>query len=165
MGVLNFQPRLVAIAIVLAATLGGVAAGAQESSLRFERTVDYRTGRAHELKARIGPIRVESVEFRDLGRGSAAGGIAAKFRGSGGSASEASTTIRGHFLAENPTDEEWEIAFTLEFLDRDGKLIDRVTKRATWEGEAKPYDFDHQLLEYVVGDIAQVRIKLEGRLD
>lgn len=165
MGASRLQKRLAAFAVVLAATLGGVAAGAQESSLRFERTVDYRTGRAQDLKARVGPIRVDSVEFRDLGRGSAGGGIAGRFRGPGGSASEASTTIRGHFLAENPTDEEWEIAFTLEFLDRDGKLIDRVTKRATWEGEAKPYDFDHQILEYVVPAIAQVRIKLEGRLD
>jgi hypothetical protein len=40
-----------------------------------------------------------------------------------------------------------------------------VTKKSSWEGEAKPYDLDHEILEYVVPLIAQVRIKMEGRLD
>jgi hypothetical protein len=44
-------------------------------------------------------------------------------------------------------------------------VIDRATKKQKWDGEAKPYDFDHQILEYVVPLIAQVRIKLEGKLD
>ncbi len=149
------------IALVAAVSL---AAQVQEASLRAERTVEYRTGKAAELKARIGPIIIESVEFSDLGRGFGAGGIAGRMRG-GGSGSEASTTIRSHFLAQNPSADEWEVTFTMEFLDRSGKLIDRVTKRASWEGEAKPYDLDHPMLEYVVSSIAEVRIKLEGRLD
>ena len=42
--------------------------------------------------------------------------------------SETSTTIRGHFLAENPTADDWQVTFTLEFLDKSGKIIDRVTR-------------------------------------
>lgn len=145
-------------------TVASLLAHAQESNLRAERTVEYRTGKAAELNARVGPIIIESVEFTDLGRGFGQGGIAGRIRG-GGSGSEASTTIRSHFLAQNPLADEWEVTFTLEFLDRSGTLIDRVTKRASWEGEAKPYDLDHPMLEYVVPSIAQVRIKLEGRLD
>ncbi len=141
-----------------------LAAHLQESNLRAERTVEYQTGKAAELRVRVGPIIIESVEFSDLGRGFGAGGIAGRIRG-GGSASEASTTIRSHFLAQNPSADEWEVTFTMEFLDRSGKLIDRVTKRASWEGEAKPYDLDHPMLEYVIASIAEVRIKLEGRLD
>lgn len=139
-------------------------ARAQEPSLRAERTVAYRAGKAAELKARVGPVVIESVEFRDLGRGSGGGGLADRLRG-GASGSEASTTIRSHFLAQSPSPDEWEVTFTLEFLDASGKLIDRVTRRSSWEGEAKPYDLDHPLLEYVVPLVAQVRIKLEGRLD
>jgi N-acetylneuraminic acid mutarotase len=76
-----------------------------------------------------------------------------------------STTIRAHFLAENPSTDEWEVTFSMEFLDKAGKVIEKVTKKSSWEGEAKPFDFDHEILEYVVPMIAQVRVKLEGRLD
>ena len=75
------------------------------------------------------------------------------------------TTIRGHFLVENPSADEWEVTFILEFLDKSGKLIDKATRKSSWEGEAKPFDFDHAILQYVVPSIAQVRISLEGRLD
>ena len=57
------------------------------------------------------------------------------------------------------------MTFTLDFLDKSEKLIDRATKKAKWEGEARPLDFDHVILQYVVPAIAQIRIKLEGRLD
>jgi hypothetical protein len=137
---------------------------AQESSLRAERTVDYKTSKAVDLTAKVGPVKITSVEFSKLGRGYGHGGIAGKMRG-GGTLSEVSTTLRAHFLAENPSPDEWEVTFTLEYLDKAGKVIERVTKKSSWEGEAKPYDFDHEILEYVLPLIAQVHVKLEGRLD
>jgi hypothetical protein len=156
---------LIVASVMLAAASG--AGIAQESSLRAERTVDYRTGRSFDLKATVGPVRVASVEFSDLGKGYGQGGIAGRLRGAspGQTASEASTTIRAHFVVENPAPEEWEVAFTLDFLDKGGALIEKVTKRSTWEGEAKPYNFDHQLLTYVVPMVARVRISMEARLD
>lgn len=139
------------------------AALAQDSSLRAERTVDWKIAKAAELSAKVGPVRIESVEFSNLGKGYGKGGIAGRMRP--GSSSEASTTLRAHFVAENPSSDEWEVTFSLEFLDKNGKIIEKVTKKNSWEGEAKPYDLDHEILEYVVPLIAQVRIKLEGRLD
>ena len=76
-----------------------------------------------------------------------------------------STTLRARFAVENPSADEWEVAFTVEFRDKDGKVIDRAVKKSTWEGEAKPYDFDHTILSYVVPQITTVRITLEARLD
>ena len=136
---------------------------AQESSLRAERTVDYKTTKAFDLSAKVGPVRIQSGEFSNLGRNHGRGGIGGRMRG--GTESEVSTTLRTHFLAENPSGDEWEVTFTLEYLDKAGKVIERVTKKSSWEGEAKPYDLDHEILEYVVPMIAQVRIKMEGRLD
>ncbi len=137
---------------------------AQEThQLHAERTVDFQTRKVFDLKAQVGPVRISSVEITDMGRGFGQGGIASRMRP--GSDSEASTTIRAHFLAENPTSEDWQVSFIVEFLDKNGKVIDRATKKQKWDGEAKPYDFDHQILEYVVPLIAQVRIKLEGKLD
>jgi hypothetical protein len=138
-------------------------ARSQDSSLRAERAVAYVTGKTLPLAAKVGPVSIQNVQFTDRGRASSSGGLTGMIRG--GSASDTSTTIRGHFAVENPSPDEWEVTFTLEFLDRSGKLIDKAIRKSTWEGEAKPYDFDHTILQYVVPSIAQVRITLEGRLD
>jgi hypothetical protein len=159
------QRRFGALAAALAVstfTLMATAA-AQDSSLRAERTVEYRTSKGFPLDAKVGPVKIDSVEFSNLGRGYGRGGIGGKMRP--GSTSEVSTTLRAHFLAENPSSDEWEVTFVLEFLDKAGKVIERTTKKSSWEGEAKPFDFDHEILEYVLPMIAQVRVKLEGRLD
>lgn len=153
---------LVALFCLSPFSMPGVAA--QEThSLHAERTIDFQTRKVFDLKAQVGQVRIASVEFSDMGRGFGQGGIAGRMRP--GSDSEASTTIRAHFLAENPTSEDWQVSFIVEFLDKNGKVIDRASKKQKWDGEAKPYDFDHQILEYVVPLIAQVRIKLEGKLD
>jgi hypothetical protein len=141
---------------------GGTVLAQEGRTLHAERTLDFQTRKVFDLKAQVGQVKVASVEFTDMGRGYGQGGIAGRMRGSD---SEASTTLRAHFLAENPTSEDWQVSFTIEFLDRNGKVIDRATKKQKWDGEAKPYDFDHQILEYVVPLIAQVKIKLEGKLD
>ncbi len=153
--------RTLLIALLWLATT--TPAPAQEHTLHVERTIDYRTGKTMDVKAEVGQVRIQSVELTDLGHNYGQGGIAARMRG--GSDSEASTTIRAHFLAENPTSDDWQITFTLEFLDKNGKVIDRATKRSKWDHEAKPFDFDHQLLEYVIPLISEVRIKLEGKQD
>ena len=165
--------RLIVSVAALAMCLANESAGngalwidgrAQEQSLVAERTIEYELGRVHQLKARVGPVTVHSVEFSDRGRGSSPGGLAGLVRGGGGG-SEASTTIRSHFVVENPSSDDWRVTFTLDFLDRSGKLIDRAEGRHGWEGETKPYDFDHSILQYVVPSIDRIRIKLEGRLD
>ena len=148
------------ICLALGASL---AALAQDSSLRTERVVSYVTRKNIPLSAKVGPVNIQSVEFTDRGRGSTPGGLSGIMRGGG--SPETNTTIRAHFIVENPSADEWEVTFTLEFLDKSGKLIDKATRKASWEGEAKPLDFDHPILQYVVPAIAQIRISLEGRLD
>ena len=135
------------------------AASRQDTSLRAERVVSYATGKAIALDAKVGPVGIQSVEFSDRGR------VATGLPGMRTSPSETSTVLRGHFVVENPSADEWEVTFTIEFRDKSGKVIDRAVKKSKWEGEAKPYDFDHPILAYAVPLIAEVRITLEGRLD
>jgi hypothetical protein len=68
-------------------------------------------------------------------------------------------------MAENPTTDDWVVRFTLEFLDKEGAVIERVSKSEGWEGQAKPYNLEHPILSYVVPLIARVRINFEARLD
>ena len=121
--------------------------------------MSYASGKAVALNAKVGPVSVQSVEFSDRGR------VTSGLPGMRTTPSETSTTLRAHFVVENPSADEWEVTFTVEFRDRSGKVVDRAVKKSTWEGEAKPYDFDHPILAYVVPLIAEVRITLEGRLD
>jgi hypothetical protein len=165
----HLHPRTLSHALGITVSLGLLLAAApsagveaQESGLRAERVVDYEPGKAIPLTVKVGPVSIESVEFSDRGR-AGSGGLGSLVRGA--APSEMSTTIRAHFLAENATPEEWEVAFTLEFLDDAGKLIDRATKKSTWEGQAKATDLDHPILQYVVPFIEKVRIKMEARLD
>jgi hypothetical protein len=144
--------------LALAASRGALA---QDSSLRAERVLTYATGKSFPLSVKIGPVSIQSVEFSDRGRGG--GGLTSVLRSA--VVSETATTIRSHFLAENPTSDDWQVTFTLEFLDKSGKLIDRASRKEKWDAEAKPFDFDHPILQYVVPLIAQVRITLEGRRD
>ena len=153
-------------------TLGAVAgATAQESrSLRFEKTVPFQTGKPIPLQATVGPVRVTKVELsrdsRDGGGGSVKDTIVDRIRGGAtGGDPEAQATIRASFDVENPDEEEWVVTFTLDFLDRDGKLIDRAIKSHGFEGEAKVFQLDHTTLAYVVPMIHKVRIRLEARYD
>jgi hypothetical protein len=134
---------------------------AEEGSLRFETTVPFRTGRLVDLKATVGPVKVRSLEF-STGQGGG-GGIAGRFRP--GAASETQTTLTAAFDTENPNEDEWVVTYTLDFLDKDGKLIDRVSKKEGFEGEAKVYRLDHPILEYVVPFISKVKVRLEARYD
>jgi hypothetical protein len=136
------------------------ASAAEEGSLRFETTVPFRTGKLVDLKATVGPVKVRSLEFT---RGEGSGGIAGRFRP--GAATETQTTLTAAFDTENPNEDEWVVTYTLDFLDKDGKLIDRVSKKEGFEGEAQVYRLDHAILEYVVPFISKVKVRLEARYD
>ena len=142
--------------------LAGVTAGSrsQDASLRAERVVSFVIGKSIALNAKVGPVNVQSVEFSDRGRVTSSG-----LPGLRSTPPETSTVLRGHFVVENPSADEWEVAFTVEFRDKDGKVIDRTIKKAKWEGQARPLDIDHPILVYVIPSIAEVRITLEARLD
>jgi hypothetical protein len=154
------NPGSVAIAVFLAAVATATPARSQDSALRAERTVSYAAGKSTPLTAKVGPVNVQSVEFSDRGRG---GG--SRLPGLRNLMSDTTTILRARFIAENPTADEWEVTFTVEFRDKSGKVIDRGVGKSSWEGESKPYDFDHPILAYVVPLIADVKITLEGKLD
>src|SRR6185437_3840326 len=106
---------------------------AQEThQLHAERTVDFTLRKVNDLKAQVGQVRIASVELTDMGRGFGQVGLAGRMRP--GSDSEARTTLRAHFLAENPTSEDWQVTFVVEFLDKNGMMIERATEKQKWDG-------------------------------
>lgn len=152
-----------ALVWMLGMAAGAASAAAQETrSLRFEKTVPYQTGKLISLKAVVGPVSVANVTLSREAGGSVKDTIVGRLRGGD---SETQATIRSSFDVENPNEDEWVVTFTLDFLDRDGRLIDRVVKSEGFEGEAKTAHIDHSTLAYVVPMIRQVKIRLEARYD
>ena len=127
---------------------------------RVEKTIPYRLDQSQKLEVKVGPVIVDSVKLTNMGRGFGRGGFGPK----GMQPSEGSTTLRLAFDVNNPG-EDWELTFTVEFLDKAGKVIDRVTKKENWEEQAEIWNFDHPILEYVLPAVAEIKLSISGRLD
>lgn len=156
---------ILAIAFAAVASIGGIQAQSEERSLRFEKTVDYQLGKLIELNAAVGPVKVAKVELSQPEGGSMKDSIVGRIRGGGGGSSETHATIRASFDSENPEEDEWVVTYTLDLLDSQGKLIDRVVKSEGLEGEAKVVAVDHSTLRYVLPFVDKVKIRLEARYD
>ena len=153
---MNLMRRFgLAFALVLA--LAGTAAA---QTNRFDKTFHFQIDEAAKLDAKVGPVKIDNVKVTNMGRGFGRGGFGPK----GMQPSEGSTTLRFAFDVNNP-DEEWELTFTLELLDKAGKVVDRVTKKGSWKEEAKIWNLDHPILEYVLPFIADVKLSVSGRVD
>jgi hypothetical protein len=146
----------VLVALVAIATAG---LGAQIE--RFEGKLPFKLDVSQPLNGAVGPVKVRMLKVTNLGRGYGRGGFSPKLN----TPSELTTVLRLAFDVDNPVDDDWEVTFAVEFLDKSGKVIDRATKKEHYEGEAKVFNFDHPLLEYALPLIAEVRVTLQGRLD
>jgi hypothetical protein len=127
---------------------------------RLETTIPYRLDQSTKLDAKIGPVMIDNVKITNMGRGYSHGGFGPK----GPQPSEGSTTLRFAFDINNPGD-DWEITFTIELYDKAGKLVDRFSKKGSWEEKAEVWHFDQPILEYVLPMVSDVKITMNGRLD
>jgi hypothetical protein len=147
---------LPALALVLLPLL------AAESSLRFEATIPFTEGKRAPLDAKVGPVRLTSATFLSSKPGSGDKTLVNRIRGG---ATETQSLVRLSIEAENPESAEWEVTVTVDLLDAEGKLIDRFSKTASLEGEAKTFAVDHPVLTYVLPSIAKAALRVEARLD
>jgi len=134
--------------------------------LRFETTVPYETGKMLELGAKVGDVDINSVEFSELAATTSVGGkIAGGFGKLRGSDSTTKVALQVAFECINLTTQDWEVTFTIELLDAEGKLIDRVTRDEDFRKESEIHKIQHEILGYVVPLIAEVKIRLDAELD
>jgi hypothetical protein len=151
------------LTLVLLASAGSLATAQEGRSLRFQKTVDFKTDKLVELGAVVGPVRVSQMELSLPSGNGGLGSIVGRIRGGG--SSETHSTLRASFDSENPEEDEWVVTYTLDFLDAKGKLIDRATGKQGLEGEARVVKIDHSILTYVIPLIDRVEVRLEARLD
>jgi hypothetical protein len=153
------RPIAMLAAVVAVVAASGSALGAQAE--RFEGKLPFKIDESQPLNGTVGPVKVATLKITNLGRGYGRGGFGPKIN----TPSELTTVLRLAFDVDNPRDDDWEVTFTVELLDKSGKIIDRAAKKEHYEGEAKIFNFDHPLLEYVLPMVHEVRVTLQGRLD
>lgn len=117
-------------------------------------------GKPHALTTVAGPVKIKSVTMTNLGKGYARTVLGVR---TAPAPSELSTTLRLVFEVENPVKEDWEVTFTVEFMDKAGKVVDRTSKKENYDDETAKMTFEHPLLEYVVPLISDMRITVMGR--
>jgi hypothetical protein len=127
---------------------------------RSEQKVAFEVDKTQMLNGVAGPVKVATLKITDLGRGYSRGGLSLR---SVSPPSELSTTLRFALDVSNPTKEEWQVTFTIELLDKSGKVIDRTTKKENYDNESKLLQIEHPLLEYVMPMVTDVKVTLQGR--
>jgi hypothetical protein len=127
---------------------------------KFEQKIAFGVDKALTVNGTAGPVKVATLKITDLGRGYSKGGLSLR---SLTPPSELSTTLRFALDVNNPTKEEWQVTFTLELLDKDGKVIDRLTKKENYDNESKVLTLEHPVLEYVMPLVTDVKISLQGK--
>lgn len=148
-----------AVAILLLG-LAGVAAG--QPSLRAEKTVKYQTGNSISFDVRVGPVKVTNLKITvgsPGGLGSALKSKVARLD------PETQTSLQFAFDAENPNAEQWQVTYTIEFLNAKGELVDRFGGKDKYEGEAKTSTFDHVILKAALPLVDSVRVKWQAARD
>jgi hypothetical protein len=151
------KARCATLAVALAAVLTAVVAAQSD---RSEQKVPFEFDKVATLTTTAGPVKVTSLRIANLGRGYSRGGLSLR---STNPPSELSTTLRMTFDVQNPLEQEWEVTFTVEFMDKDGKVVDRATKKEDYEDETAALQMEHPLLEYVLPFISEVRVTVHGR--
>jgi hypothetical protein len=145
-------------AVLAALALISMPLAAQDN--RADQTVPFEFGKAHPLTTVAGPVQIKSLTMTNLGRGYARTVLGVR---TAAPPSELTTTLRLVFAVDNPTDDEWDVTFTVEFMDKAGKVVDRTSKKENYEDETANLTIEHPLLEYVLPMISEVRVTVMGR--
>jgi len=147
-----------AFALLAAIALVVMPLAAQDS--KTDQSVPLEFGKPHTLTTVAGPVKVKTLTMTNLGKGYARSVLGVR---TALPPSELSTTVRLVFDVENATKEEWDVTFTVEFIDKAGKVVDRTSKKENYDNESTKLTMEHPLLEYVLPMISDVRVTVLGR--
>ena len=128
------------------------------ASTKFETTVDFSPLNGVSLDGSAGEIDVKRIEFEVAG--AKGGGIKGAFS-SGDADMNAIITTRLGCATKATT--KWKIDILVEFLDADGKVIDRVGNSVSLKNNEKTFDFKHTTLRWAVDHIAKARITVQAK--
>ena len=146
--------------IVIAILLATMAMPSAQGE-RFEGTLPFKVDVSQPVAATVGPVKVSTLKVTNLGRGYGRGGFGPKMNAT----SELSTVIRLAFDANNPRDEDWEVTFSVELLDRSGKSSIAPPRRSTSRASPRSSTSTTPSSSTVLPLVHEARITLQARID
>jgi hypothetical protein len=122
----------------------------------FQTTVKFSQLQKADLGGSAGEIDVQSVEFEVAG--AKGGGIKGAFS-SGDSEMQAIITTR--LTLKTAADTKVKFDMMVEFLDKDGQVIDRAMSGDSFKKNEKTFDIKHTTLRWAVDHIDSARITVK----
>jgi hypothetical protein len=117
--------------------------------LSYETTVDFELLKSIALDGRAGEIDFRGVEFT---ASSAKGGVF------GTTDADIKTNIAVMLDCATEAEKKAKFDLTIQFLDVEGALVDRITDSASFKSGSKTLEFKHTTLRYAVPLIKTVKI-------
>ncbi len=118
-------------------------------SLSFETTVDFELVKSIPLEGKAGAFEFRGVEFI---ANSAKGGVF------GTSDADIKTTLAVMLDCSTEAEKKAKFDLTIQFLDAEGTLVDRITDSASFKSGSKTLEFKHTTLKYAVPMIKTAKI-------
>jgi hypothetical protein len=124
----------------------------------FVTTIGFSLLNAMALDGKTGEVDVKNVEFEVAG--AKGGGI----KGALSSAdADMNAIITTRLTCATKASTKIKIDMLVEFLDADGKVIDRAVNSESFKNNEKKFDFKHTTLRWAVDHIAKVRITVQAK--
>ena len=126
----------------------------EPASLSFETSVDFELVKSIVLEGRAGEIEFRGVEFI---ASSAKGGVF------GTSDADIKTNIAVMLDCSTEAEKKAKFDLTIQFLDGEGTLVDRINDSASCKSGSKTLEFKHTTLKYAVPLIKTAKITVVAK--
>lgn len=124
----------------------------------LETTVEFKLDGPVSLEGRVGDVEVRSIEFV---RAPVKSNVIKGAFSSGNEDLKSEIAVRLSSATSAAT--KWKLDMTVEFMDGEGKVIDRASNSGSLKNEAKIFDFKLTTLAWVVPHIARVKLSVNAK--
>lgn len=152
------EPAQEAEAVAEAAAAVEAEAAPEETGPEFKTTIKFSLLSQLDLDGAAGQISVRSVEFEVAG--AKGGGITGAFSSDDTDMQAIITTRLG---CATKADTKVKFDMLIEFLDKDGQVIDRVASSNSLKNKDKVFNIKHTTLRWAVDHIDQARITVSEK--
>ncbi len=136
----------------------GVATETATVGTKFEATVEFAPLKSFDLEGSAGQVEVRKVEF-DAAKPKGAG--ITNPMGSSDPEMQVVITTRLDCMTTAGTKVKFDMM--VEFLDRDGRTIDRAKNSANFKNNEKTFEIKHTTLKWALDHIESARITVEEK--
>ena len=124
----------------------------------LETTIDFSLTGPTALSGVVGEVEIRGIEFVRTGAKPSA--IKGAF-GASADALRSDLTLR--LSCATSAAKKWKLAVTVDLLDDEGAVIDRVSDSFSTKDEAKIFETKHTTLAWVVPHIAKAKLSISAR--